>query len=679
MRKAAILGCLMAVALYFGVTGTSLNAVKVQATPTDMISFNPDVCWSLTGGDDACFTLNEPASLAQVAADLGGSIDDPDTYVDLVQASGTQLGSQSTSPGGTPTWDTQSMWVFTFVPNDTNLHLEADEGVWLSSGTDTTACPFNDEDCDGDGVSGDGVVVDLLYAGSEAPLDLGLSQITAWQDDEELTVAMDYRVVGQPHELDLYPSKKIIQQDSGAACALSDFNNEVALPDVTGLDADIYDDNYEPLAGIWVDWGSSDAGSVALATTRSVSLVHYPNAYASNLGCGNLPGISAIEACTPYICTLVRIMTVELLGQIEGIVFDDANANGTRDAGEEGLAGIHLFTCPDMTCDSSTDFTDSGQTAADGSFAVPPAEVLCLNVPTDWTGTAVIGDGSPLPGFPSVEGDNMFSRAGCVQVSAFAESPVIDIGLVNTPAGASASYECDVGSRAIVGQRYHCDVRVANDGSTPLDFHGMILKTSHCSAAGACQPDNFLLNLVPHLGKGGPGDTWFWNHLGWPADPVISAGSSSYLSSFDMEWSDDSNGSYEEICSAFMASPVFESLDGPTWVFANQAGMNLSYICKRVEVREQTPTPTATSTATPSPTATPLEPSTPTVTVTATATPYGGAAPGLRGPPSVGTGRRAGFSSGWLTWVLAVLLGTGLSLLTVTALVRYRPFKTWRD
>ncbi len=96
----------------------------------------------------------------------------------------------------------------------------------------------------------------------------------------------------------------------------------------------------------------------------------------------------------------------------------------------------------------------------------------------------------------------------------------------------------------------------------------------------------------------------------------------------------------------------------------------------------RTPTPTARATETSTPVAeVATATSAPSLTPgpTATSTPYGGAAPGLRGPPSVGTGSPGGFSSGWPTWVLAVLLGTGLSLLTVTALARYRRFKTWRD
>ena len=162
MKKFTILAGLMTLALFIGVAGTSLRAGTAEARPTDVISFNPDVCVAVVIGDltdagesvadatdeaaDLCYLavggLTDPANLNALAeildgadideaedATLEGAVDDPDTYGVLVDYSAAQLGTDGTTAPGE-----QQMWVLTMVTNDDPVHLDADEGVWLSTG-----------------------------------------------------------------------------------------------------------------------------------------------------------------------------------------------------------------------------------------------------------------------------------------------------------------------------------------------------------------------------------------------------------------------------------------------------------------------------------------------------------------------------------------------------------------
>jgi hypothetical protein len=338
MKKFTILAGLMTLALFIGVAGNSLRAGTAEARPTDVISFNPDVCAAVVVADlldagedvadstaeaaDLCYLgaggLTVPANLNSLAEILGGSdvteaedatlegaVDDPATYGVLVDYSAAQLGSEGTTLPGE-----QQMWVLTMVTNDDPVHLDADEGLWLSTGFTSSQslagdCPFGDNDCDDDGVKGDGVVVDFLAGESVA--DLGDAIITATQSG--IDVEMDYTVVGPPDDLTLTATKATIQE--GAAdedCALGDFTTAIGKPQITGLLAAVTDEDGTALTGIQVAWDSSDEDDLHFAlvqepsddagdeTTQTVSLSSGGQVSAPNLGCAGDPGTVTVNA-----------------------------------------------------------------------------------------------------------------------------------------------------------------------------------------------------------------------------------------------------------------------------------------------------------------------------------------------------------------------------------------------
>jgi len=331
MKKFTILAGLMTLALFIGVAGTSLRADKAEARPTDVISFSPNVCISFgeaadwdaviapadqTGDgligalDNAIWACQEvgmgsgpwyPPNLAALADALGGDVDDPDTYKDLVDASAAQVG----------VWDYmgQWLWVLTFVTNDDPLHLDADEGIWDSTDTSQTDCPWADEDCDDNGTKGDGVVVEALY--SEGDADLGDAIVTATQSG--IDVEMGYTVVGLPDDISIAATKTTLQEGAeDSACDLGDFTGSIANARVTGLLATVTDEDGTELTGINVDWDSSDEDVLHFALQQeddeftgvgegeeidlTTSISSGGDVAAQQLGCGVDPGDVTVTA-----------------------------------------------------------------------------------------------------------------------------------------------------------------------------------------------------------------------------------------------------------------------------------------------------------------------------------------------------------------------------------------------
>jgi len=354
-KKHVVLAGLVAVALLLGMAGTAIRTDTAQAKPEDVITFSPNVCIALTtsvlqgdwdndgnydaadaaAGQAACATgLSTPGSLNALARVLGADVsatvgaapesdiaacgdgidDDADTTVDdgcatgyndpalfqdLNDLSGAQLGEYSVAAA------TQGkLWVLAFVSNDGALTLEADEGVWLTSGASNTNCgSILDEDCDDDGVKGDGVVVDLLLGNAVA--DRGDAQLVATQSGVD--VIYDYVVVGEPQgiALALVPGGNVQEGIAAADCAddphltpldSSVFTDGVAEPEKNGLAATVTDNDGTELAGIFVDWSSDDIDVANLNLAKSITWTLDAGTLALNLFCGDEVGTAAITA-----------------------------------------------------------------------------------------------------------------------------------------------------------------------------------------------------------------------------------------------------------------------------------------------------------------------------------------------------------------------------------------------
>jgi len=222
--------------------------------------------------------------------------DDPDLWQDLNDLSGAQLSEDSTGVQG-------ALWVLAFVSNDENVDFEADEGVWVSSGTSTATCNA-EQDCDHDGVEGDEIVVDKLIGNSVADRDEGLEIVV---EQAGVDIVVDYTVVGEPDGIALaLLSDEIVQEGCDAGdCSdephltpldSSVFTDGAAEPEKNGLLATVTDDDGTELAGIYVNWTSDDTDVANLNLDTSITWALESGTVAANLFCGDEIGTATITA-----------------------------------------------------------------------------------------------------------------------------------------------------------------------------------------------------------------------------------------------------------------------------------------------------------------------------------------------------------------------------------------------
>jgi hypothetical protein len=311
LKKFGVLAGLAFVALLLGMTGTAIRSDEAQARPTDVLSINPSICVSLTVSeigdltaadlnldtvsdevDDALFACTPivagaglwvPANLAAVADALNGDVDDPETYADLAAAGADQLME-----------NTGALWILAFVTNDDNVLFDADEGVFAMAGDSSLDCmvDIGDEDCDENGTTDDGVVVDWL----DTAVDRGDYELVVHQDGVD--DFLDYSVVGEPDDIEVIALESTIMEgmDAGdcAALDLTDFTDEVEAPQVGGVLATVTDDDGVELAGVGVDWASDDTDVANVNYDATITLAGSAGIVAANLVCGDETGTAEI-------------------------------------------------------------------------------------------------------------------------------------------------------------------------------------------------------------------------------------------------------------------------------------------------------------------------------------------------------------------------------------------------
>lgn len=109
---------------------------------------------------------------------------------------------------------------------------------------------------------------------------------------------------------------------------------------------------------------------------------------------------------------------------VSGVVYDDANRNGRRDAGENGLAGVVV-----------TDLRDVTTTGADGAYrlsAAPDAAVISVSLPDGFTPQG--------RSWRLLEGTAPSAATNVAAGTAGAPAMTIDFALVRRPAGKSFTF-----------------------------------------------------------------------------------------------------------------------------------------------------------------------------------------------------------------------------------------------
>jgi len=240
--KTALVLAIPALALLL--VGQSIRPPAAEAKPVDIITINWVLCvtldtdldWNGDGvvnaGDKttalfACLShLDDEAVFDNMIGahrglpvDEWNPLEDPPTPEDFTAVGRTLAGGDLTpmdSDAGQLHQEDGRMWVIAFVTNDEPVGFYADEGRFARTGRSNLFCgpgpvpnpdfDVTDEDCDDDGVKGDGVVAFRL---DSTGASRGSAIIRVRQDN--LEAEDQYTVVGEPYRIELTVNKTALQ------------------------------------------------------------------------------------------------------------------------------------------------------------------------------------------------------------------------------------------------------------------------------------------------------------------------------------------------------------------------------------------------------------------------------------------------------------------------------------
>lgn len=281
----------------------NIHSPPVEAKPTSIVTINWTLCFMLTASEDwtgdglitpadsskalfDCTNLGAESTFRNLVGVLQGvpaaDVEDPqpEDFVDVDQEGG-QLHEKD-----------GSLWIMAFVGNDTPVGFTADQGVFSASGRSDLRCgpepspdyDFQEEDCNGDGVKGDGVVVALL----EPPVsDRGPATVRVRQGMVE--ISEPYVITGEPWDINLTAMKPSIQ--GGAAdCVMfegtEDFLAALGAAEKTPISSTVTDDDGTPLTYAIVTYELDDPDKGITAMPLVPSLATALGVASPNLVCG---------------------------------------------------------------------------------------------------------------------------------------------------------------------------------------------------------------------------------------------------------------------------------------------------------------------------------------------------------------------------------------------------------
>jgi hypothetical protein len=183
------------------------------------------------------------------------------------------------------------LFILAFVSDDEPVTFTTSKGMfdstalWGDEGWQWV-CDTQDEDCDGNGVRGDGVVVAWLWpceSGNPAGGTCterskpGPGTVTVTQGGRKMT--LDFTVVGEPDDLQLVAVEDTIQTGLDPdACpqetTVAGFAQALGLPEKTVIFARAFDSEGTPVTGAFIGWETDDQhkGIMAENVTPTIDL-----------------------------------------------------------------------------------------------------------------------------------------------------------------------------------------------------------------------------------------------------------------------------------------------------------------------------------------------------------------------------------------------------------------------
>ncbi len=261
MSRFLLLGTLAIVAL----TASAVRTQPAQAKPMNVLGINPRLCFLMTQGRDwndngvldsgdsttalvQCQHLDQPGAIQSLVRVLGGNPDNPQpSDFAPIDLDANQLHEQD-----------GVLTIVAFVSNDDLVTFSTDKGIFDASGTASAVCgpvPFQDEDCDGNGVRGDGVIAVNLIA-NNAPRGPG----TVTVNQSGVDTLLNFTITGEPSQIHLSIGKAV--ETGAASCQYpqseAEWGQASTARQKTVMQAQILDSDGKPLTASLVRWQTDD-------------------------------------------------------------------------------------------------------------------------------------------------------------------------------------------------------------------------------------------------------------------------------------------------------------------------------------------------------------------------------------------------------------------------------------
>jgi len=274
-------------------------ATTTSTAQQNMFAINPSVCLALQGaaGFSQCLSIAFPNSVAN-----GGNRADLLSTIDAIQGDddGTiersELVELATFTGNHIHTIDGSLAIIAFVDDDDPVKFETTAGTFLINpvpfkddefvcGTSETSTLTGDEDCDHDGVAGDGVIFAQLLGNGEPIGTKGT--VTAYNTiTGEVVGDFFFEVVGEAEALTLDAS------ETAVGGALPDVNGDTIVnyadcrlpgdvpgflaaiddPNKTAIFGRVHDKTGQNIIGSWVEWSVDNPALGVLAAPQTPTL-----------------------------------------------------------------------------------------------------------------------------------------------------------------------------------------------------------------------------------------------------------------------------------------------------------------------------------------------------------------------------------------------------------------------